>query len=451
MVTCRILAAQPDSTFRENTMQSIVIVGGGVAGLELATRLGRRFGGKHKDRVILIDSAPTHFWKPLLHAVAAGTIDPAAHTIDYARQAIDNHFRFVCGEVIQVDRSRRSLTIRSRLHHDADGDSVIAYDRLILAYGSATNFFGIPGAEEHCLSLDSVASAEAFRKRFLGLCVEAGRRNDLSADDAGPLLDIVIVGAGPTGIELAADLRHTVDTLAHYGLSGLVSSRQVHIRIVERGKRVLPSLDARASALATRKLQAMGIEVCLDTAVARVSEDQVLTTDGRRFPAAITVWAAGVKGSAFSASLNIALNRDQQVVVDSKLRSLTDPEIYAMGDCCTLQNPDKTAVAPPSAQAARQQAIYLAKLLTAESPDSRPAFHYRDYGTLVSLGRSDAVGVLRRAIGSYSVRVEGTFALAMYKLTYQRHVMGHLGLLRMCGNVLARWCRSKMVMPVRWH
>jgi NADH dehydrogenase len=89
-------------------MQSIVIVGGGVAGLELATRLGRRLGPRNRDRIVLIDSAPTHFWKPLLHAVAAGTIDPAEHTIDYARQAIDNHFTFVCGEVVEVDRPRRT-------------------------------------------------------------------------------------------------------------------------------------------------------------------------------------------------------------------------------------------------------------------------------------------------------------------------------------------------------
>jgi NADH dehydrogenase len=441
-------------------MQSIVIVGGGVAGLELATRLGRQLGARHKDRVILIDSAPTHFWKPLLHEVAAGTLDPASHTIDYARQAIDNHFTFMCGEVVQVDRARHTLMVRSRFDDaDGDGDSghtVIGYDRLVLAYGSVTNFFGIPGAEQHCLSLDSVERAEAFRKRFLNLCEAAGRRRQAHTNSAAPQpdiarLDIVIVGAGPTGIELAADLRHTVDTLAHYGLSGLAAPHQVRIRIVERGPQVLPSLDAQASSLAVRKLEAMGIEVCTDTAIAEVREDEVETTDGRVFTAAITVWAAGVKGPDFSTHLNVLLNRGNQVLVDNRLRSLSDPDIHAMGDCCTLQNPDKTAMAPPSAQAARQQAIYLARLLTHKTPDLLPGFQYRDYGTLVSLGRGDAVGILRRAIGNRHLRVKGTFALAMYKLTYQRHVMGHLGLVRMCANVLARWFRSKMLMPVRWH
>ena len=427
-------------------MQSIVIAGGGVAGLELATRLGRRLGPRHKDRVILVDSAPTHFWKPLLHEVAAGTIDPASHTIDYARQAIDNHFTFVCGEVVRVDRAARTLTVRRRFDDGDAADTRIDYGRLVLAYGSVTNFFGIPGAQEHCLALDSVERAEAFRRRFLQLCEAAGRRPGTAG-----LLDIVIVGAGPTGIELAADLRHTVDTLARFGLSGLAAPHQVRIRIVERGPQVLPSLDAQASSLALRKLAAMGIEVCTDTAVAEVRANEVATTDGRVFPAAITVWAAGVKGPDFSTSLGILLNRVNQALVDGQLRSLNDPDIHALGDCCAQQDPDKTAVAPPSAQAARQQAIYLAGLLTHAAPQQLPGFRYRDYGTLVSLGRGDAVGILRRAIGRHNLRVKGGFALAMYKLTYQRHVMGHLGPVRMCANVLARWCRSKMLMPVRWH
>jgi NADH dehydrogenase len=431
-------------------MQSIVIVGGGVAGLELATRLGRRLGANHKSRIVLIDSAPTHFWKPLLHAVAAGTVDPASHTIDYARQAMENHFSFVCGEVAHIDRMRCTLTVRSRFDGAEGADTVIGYDRLVLAYGSVTNFFGVPGAAEHCLSLDSLDHAEAFRQRFLGLCAALGQRKGPGAP-ARPPLDIVIVGAGPTGIELAAGLRHTADTLARYGLSGLASRHQVHIRIVERGPQVLPSLDGQASNLAVRKLRAMHVDIRTGTAVAEVCEDKVVTTDGRVFPAAITVWAAGVKGSAFGACLNVAMNRNDQVLVDGWLRSLSDPHIYAMGDCCALLNPDKSMMAPPSAQAARQQAIFLASLLTHETPEAHPSFRYRDYGTLVSLGRAGAVGVLRRALGRHHVRVKGRFALALYELTYQRHVMGHLGPLQMCGNLLARWCRSKMLMPVRWH
>jgi NADH dehydrogenase len=378
-------------------MQSIVIVGGGVAGLELATRLGRRLGPRCKARVILIDSAPTHFWKPLLHEVAAGTIDPASHTIDYARQAIDNHFTFVCGEVVQVDRARHALTVRSRHHDGAGGDSVIGYGRLVLAYGSVTNFFGIPGAEQHCLALDSVERAEAFRRRFLQLCEAAGRRRHADADGAARQLDIVIVGAGPTGIELAADLRHTVDTLAHYGLSGLAAPHQVRIRIVERGPQVLPSLDAQASSLAVRKLAAMGIEVCTDTAVAEVRDDAVATTDGRLFPAAITVWAAGVKGPDFSTHLNVLLNRGNQVLVDGQLRSLTDPQIFALGDCSTLQNPDKSAMAPPSAQAApaRKRQVRAGDV-QADLPASRDgpprcAAHVRQRpGALVPLEDADA-------------------------------------------------------------
>lgn len=105
----------------------------------------------------------------------------------------------------------------------------------------------------------------------------------------------------------------------------------------------------------------------------------------------------------------------------------------------------------PSTQAARQQAIYLAALLTHKISDRLTAFRYRDYGTLVSLGRADVVGVLRRAIGNRRLLVKGTFALTMYELSYHRHLMSHHELGRMCGSLLARWFRSKTLMPVRWH
>ncbi|WP_026355218.1 NAD(P)/FAD-dependent oxidoreductase [Massilia niastensis] len=437
-------------------MESIVIVGGGVAGLDLATRLGRQPGAGKKGRVVLVDSAATHFWKPLLHAVAAGTIDPGNHYIDYAKQAFDNGFDFVRGEVVGIDREARSLTIRSRFQDVMETHTVIAYDRLVLALGSVTNFFAIPGAEQHCLSLDSVAQAEAFRRRFLNHCAAAGQRGqsrnaaDKAASDA-PLLDIVIVGAGPTGIELAADLRHTVDTLVRYRLSALDSPAQVRIRIIERSKQLLPSLDPSLALIASEKLKALGIEIHTETAVSRVTDKEVFTTDGQVFPAAITVWAAGVKGPDFSSHLGVALNRNNQILVDEQLRTLDDPHIHAMGDCCSLLHQDKKTMIPPSAQAARQQSVFLSRLLTRRAPAATPGFQYRDYGSLVSLGRYGAVGTLRRAIGNRHLHLRGAIASLMYLLIYERHVVAVIGPVRTFGHIMARRFRSKLLMPVKWH
>jgi NADH dehydrogenase len=423
-------------------MQSIVIVGGGVAGLELATRLGRTLGKRGKGRIVLVDRAPTHFWKPLLHSVAAGTIDPAMHHIDYARQSMDNGFEFVCGDVVNVDRGGQALTVRRHLPQAASTEIVLAYDRLVLSFGAVTNFFGVPGAAEHCLSLDTVEQAETFRKRFLDRC--------LAADMARDSLDIVIVGAGPTGVELAADLRHTVETLVRYRVSKPDFKRDVRIRIVERAGRLLPGLDPAVSAGAASKLAAIGIEICTDTAVAEVTDAAVLTTDGRRFPSAITVWAAGVKGSSLATQLGLGLNRNQQIQTDKHLQTLDDPHVFAMGDCSSIVNP-RSKVVPPSAQAARQEAIFLASHLLRREGARKPSFRYRDYGALVSLGPFGTVGILLRAIGSRHVRVSGAVARLMYMWSYQRYVMFNLGTVRTLGQMLARWMLSKTATPIKWQ
>lgn len=422
-------------------LETIVIVGGGVAGLDLATRLGRQLGRAGKARIVLVDGAPTHFWKPLLHAVAAGIADPANYQIDYARQAADNAFEFVCGRVVDIDRTARRLRVAVHAPYAADTRRVLRYDRLVLSLGSVTNFFGVAGAERYCLSLDSVAQAEAFRQRFLRLCASSAQEN---------VLDIVIVGGGPTGVELAADLRDTVDLLVRYRLSALGSARQVRIRIIERSARLLSALDASVSLAATRQLEKLGIEVCTGTSVSRVTEREVLATDGRSFPAAITVWAAGVKGPDFSTRLGLRLNENSQILVDEQLRTLDDPRIHAMGDCCCMRRAQGTAMFPPSAQAARQQSAFLFQLLT-RTGDAPRRFHYRDYGALVTLGRHGTVGILLRAIGKRDLRVKGALARMIYRMTYEGYVLANVGVAHMLGRVLARWLRSKMLMPVKWH
>jgi NADH dehydrogenase len=424
-------------------MQTIVIAGGGVAGLELATRLGRDLGRSRKARIVLVDSAPTHFWKPLLHSVAAGTIDPAHYHVDLARQAIDNHFEFLCGEVVDVDRANRSLSIRARLPHALGRESTLRYDRLVVSFGSVTNFFGIPGAEAHCLSLDGVEQAEAFRRRFLSLC---------SATSGGaPVVNIVIVGAGPTGVELAADLRHTVDTLVRYRLNALESPCQVRITIIERGPRLLPTLDPALSEAAACKLRELGIEIRTNTSVSQVTAGHVMTADDEVHPAEIAVWAAGVQGPSINTRLGVALNRNKQVLVDAQLRAVDDAHIHAMGDCSAMQVSDSTAMVPPSAQAARQQAVFLHRVIARPQRSAGAAFRYRDQGTLVSLGQYGAVGMLRQAVGERYLNVQGAVAKAMYKVAYERYVMANLGPARMLAQMLVRWVRSRWLMPVKWH
>ncbi len=455
-------------------MQTIVIVGGGAGGLELATRLGDDAGKAGKARIVLVDRWPAHFWKPLLHTVASGKRDAHAAQVEYAAQASEHGFEFQRGEVLGVDREARRIDLAPRLADDGAEllpARSLGYDKLVLALGSVTNFFGVPGAAEHVLTLDDVPQAEAFQKRFIDGCIQASARNaagrdradmgaDTGADTGADLegLDIVIVGGGATGVELAAELSHSALTLARYKVHALDPVRHVRIRIVERGALLLPHLHPRLSKRAARHLRSLGIKICTDTAVERVDANAVVDNEGRVFPSSITLWAAGVEAPAICATLGLTVNRLRQIAVTPSLQSPDDPAIYAIGDCASFVCPIKGTV-PPRAQAAHQQAMFLAQVLgqpeldksADKSADKRAGFAYRDYGSLVSLGPLAAVGVLTGTIGGRKLQVGGPLARWLYGLMYRKHLMALHGFVRMAARTVADWIGEKISPSVRLH
>lgn len=428
-------------------MQTIVIAGGGAGGLELATRLGDTLGKSGRARIILVDRSPAHFWKPLLHTVASGKLDPQVHQIDYSAQAAEHGFHFVCGEVEQVDRQRRLLHVGP--WRAADGNEMqparaIPYDRLVLAFGAVTNFYGTPGAAEHALTLDHVQDAERFRRRFIAACMQASSR------PAYTPVNIVIIGGGATGVELAAELSHAVRELGRYRVHSLDPDGDVRVRLLERGERLLPQLNPRLSRRAARHLHALGVEVCTGASVARIEADGVHDEAGSFHPSDITLWAAGVEAPQVCARLGLSLNRLRQVMVTPSLQTVDDPRIFALGDCSSHMCPVKGAALPPRAQVAHQQALFLAELLARDWPADLPQFRYRDYGSLVSLGPFAAVGSLAAATGR-EVLVGGWMARVLYRLMYQKHVLALHGFARMATHTLAHWIRTKVTPPVRLH
>ncbi|NEX64074.1 NAD(P)/FAD-dependent oxidoreductase [Noviherbaspirillum galbum] len=433
-------------------MQTIVIIGGGAGGLELATRLGDSLGKRNKARIVLVDRHPTHFWKPLLHTVASGKLDPQAHQIAYSAQAAEHGFQFICGEATRIDRTKRCIHLAA-LRGDDGGEIVPArtlpYDRLVLAFGAVTNFYGVPGAARHCLTLDSVEDAETFRRRFLLSCMQASAR---AADGSGDgRVDLVIVGGGATGVELAAELNHTVRTLARYNVHSLDPAKGVRIRLLERGERLLPHLNPALSRRATRHLQRMGIEVCTGTAVASVEHDAVIDGSGVRHPADMSLWAAGVEAPALCTTLGLPLNRIKQIIVTPSLQTVDDPNVFAIGDCASHVSPASGIAVPPRAQVAHQQAMFLAEVLARPSGDALPHFRYRDYGSLVSLGPFAAVGVLIGGLSGREMLVGGTMARLMYGMLYHKHVLSLRGFARTVAQGVAHWIRTKITPPVRLH
>lgn len=436
-------------------MQTIVIVGGGAGGLELATRLGESMGRKGRAQVVLVDRSPTHFWKPLLHTVASGTRDPQVFQLEYSAQAAEHGFTFVHGELRSLDRERRTIEVAP--YSPADLEQVlpvrtIAYSRLVLALGAVTNFFSVPGAAEHVCTLDSVREAKNFNRRFVSACVQASARNTEQGRQWGvkQRVDVVIVGGGATGVELAAELSFSARALAKYKVHTLDPVRDVRITIVERGKVLLGHLPATQSARAEAYLNTLGIAVRTGTAVTLVDADAVHIDGGAALPSSLTLWAAGVEGPAMSATLGLALNGNKQIMVTPTLQTVEDPNVFALGDCASFVCPVKGA-APPRAQVAHQQAMFLAFALGRREDGALPQFRYRDYGSLVSLGPVSAVGVLLGVSLGRQLAVSGAVATLLYALMYQKHLMALHGFVRAAGVTVADWLRKRVSPPVKLH
>ena len=444
------------ATDRAPRVPRIVIVGGGAGGLHLATRLGDTVGRRGQADVVLVDRYPTHFWKPLLHEAASGHRDPASHTIEYAAQAKRHGFRFVQGALQRVDRAARTATIAAV--HDADGTEILPqreldYDDLVLAVGSVTNFFNVPGAARHALPLENLDQAEDFRRKFLAACTKANHLAEQQPARRAAPICINVIGAGATGVELAAALRHAIQQLTTYRFKALVSARDVHIRLIEGGPRILPALDERLSGKMHAQLRTLNVDVLTETRVAEVGADAVTTATGERLASDITIWAAGVAGPAILRELgDIALNRSNQVIVTDTLQTPDDPHVYAFGDCAACPSADASGFLPPRAQVAHQQAVYLGEALVRRLA-GKPVtgFTFRDAGTVVSLGQAGAVYQGDLGVRSRSLIVDGLAAIGLYKFLYRKHLFSVYGLKRALFQSLSHWLQSRNQPSIKLH
>jgi len=407
----------------------IVIVGGGAGGLELATRLGRTLGRKGRAQVTLVDANLTHIWKPLLHEVAAGSLNSSEDELNYVAQAKWNHFQFQLGRMSGLDRATKRIQLAATL--DEDGRELLPartldYDTLVLAIGSTTNDFGTAGAAQHCIFLDTREQAERFHKQLLTHYLRAHARQ--GEDDQ---ISVAIVGAGATGVELSAELHHAAQELAAYGLTG-IQPENMRITLIEAGPRVLPALPERISQPVHRTLEKLGVRVMVGSPVSEVTAEGLKTASGEFIPASLKVWAAGIRASSLLKDLDgLESNRINQLVVRPTLQTTRDDNIFAFGDCaaCPLGDGSERNV-PPRAQAAHQQASLLAKSLVARL-DGKPLGEYRytDYGSLISLSRFSAVGNLMGNLMG-SVKLEGWLARMFYISLYRMHQMALYGVTR---------------------
>ncbi len=434
-------------------LHRIVVVGGGAGGLELVTRLGDSLGKQGRADVALVEKARTHLWKPLLHEVAAGSMDVSRHELDYLAQAYWHGFRFRFGEMIGLDRARGLVQLAAKF--DEEGRAItplraIPYDTLVIAVGSVSNDFGTPGVKEHAICLDTPEEAQRFNRRLINACLRAHTQ----AEPVRPgQLHVAIIGAGATGTELSAELHRTLRGVVAFGLDKIDPDKDIKITLIEGADRIVPALPPRLSEATRNLLGKLGVVVRTGARVTSVDAEGVHLADGGFIPSELVVWAAGVRGPDVLKNLDgLEASASGQLVVRPTLQTTRDDNIFAMGDCAYLVPEGEQRPVPPRAQAAHQQASHLLKQIKRRlAGEPVQPFVYHDFGSLVSLGEFSTVGSLMGFLAGKGMLVEGYVARLMYRSLYKMHETALHGPVKVGLDTVARLLTRRTEPHVKLH
>jgi NADH:ubiquinone reductase (H+-translocating) len=435
----------------------IVIVGGGAGGLELATRLGKAYGRGNKVIVTLVDKNRTHIWKPKLHEIASGSMDFGDHEVDYMAQAHWNHFTFRIGELKGLERANKTIDLYPYL--DSDGSPVtpiqqIEYDTLVVCVGSLSNDFGTQGVKEFALKLETQHDAKQFHSKMVNACIRAHHQKEVIHKRQ---LHVAIIGAGATGVELAAELHRTTREVVAFGLDRIDPEKDIKVSLIEAAERILPALQPRFSLATEDLIKKLGVQVFTSSKVMEVMSNGIRLADGRVLESELVVWAAGVKAPDFLKDLGgLETNRINQLVVLDTLQTTRDIDIFALGDCAACPCPDEDGgrggIVPPRAQAAHQQASHLFEQIKRRlSNKSLRPYRYKDFGSLVSLGKFSTVGNMMGGLIGKNLMIEGYFAKLMYLSLYKLHELAIHGFIKTSLYTFARMITKQTNPTVKLH
>ncbi|EDM68769.1 NADH dehydrogenase, FAD-containing subunit [Moritella sp. PE36] len=398
----------------------IVIIGGGAGGLLLATKLGRKQGKQNQAKITLIDSSGHHIWKPLLHKLVGGGLNQPADKLDYRRHGNTNGYQFLHASLDSINRQGKNLSYQI-IDDDNKALERLNYDYLVIAIGSQANDFGTPGAAEHCQFLDCTHQAQQLRNSL-----QQALTDTTSADT----LNVNIVGAGATGVELAAELTKM----------GKQYSCQLSVNLLEASERILPALSQDIAQLSTHSLTNIGVNVIVNTRVNAVQSNGLTTAEGQHYPATFNIWSAGIIAPKLLRTLDgLETDNNNRLHVNSNLSTTLDRNVFAIGDCCAcLQTNGKTV--PARAQAARQMADYLAiTLFEIQAGKTTKPFVFDDKGSIISISRFNAFGILKKG-----PILRGRIARYTYNALYRTHQKALFGLYSTGLIILADWLRSRI-------
>ncbi len=439
---------------RQSDKHHIVVVGGGAGGLELATQLGHKLGRKGKAHITLVDKSRTHIWKPLLHEIAAGSMDTGRHELEYQAQGHWHGFKYRYGEMIGIDRNLKRVHLAETI--DEEGrqitpDRWLPYDTLVVAIGSVSNSFGTPGVKENAIMLDTPEQAERFNRRLLNACVRANAQ-------PGPVrpgqLHVAIVGAGATGTELSAELHSSLRGLVAFGLDKIDPEKDIKITLIEASPRILMALPERMSNAVSEVLRGLDVEIRTNSFVTEVTNEGIKLKSGDFIPSELVVWAAGVKGPEVLTNLDgLEVTKTNMLIVRETLQTTKDDNVFALGDCAHCVLPGDEKPLPPRAQTAHQESSHLVKQLQRRVAGETvlAPFKYMDFGSLVSLGHYSTVGSLMGFVQGKSMRIEGWFAKMMYRSLYKMHETALHGPVKVTLDTLSRLLTRRTEPQVKLH
>lgn len=423
-----------------NNLQNkrILILGAGFAGIYAAINISRRLRKRKDIEICLVDGNRYHLFKPMLHEVATGSVDPT-HIIQPIRTIMKGRgFSFIEGIVQRIDLTERKVYLCSECAYCSKVKEMniaefdiprpclkplkrkeLEYNYLVLALGGMPNFYKIPGVEEFAFPLYSLEDAVRIREHVSRAFEIADHIED--SETRKRLLTFVVAGAGPTGIELITELH---DWIYHNLVKNFenVAEGDPRLVLVEAGHDVLPFSAENIRTVANKAMSEMRIEIMVDSPVLSLAKNlvEIGGKNPRKIDTSTLVWAAGVKGNELIEKLDVEKDRIGRVVVDETLQVRGFQGVYAIGDCAHFQAEGHDYPLPQTGQVAVQEAVCLVENIVRDI-DGRPkkAFSYRELGSMVSLGERTAVSNIFGYIG-----LSGFMGWLTWKLVYLKHLMG---------------------------
>lgn len=381
----------------------ILILGSGFGGLYTALRLEKKLRRYPDVELTLVNRENFFLFTPMLHEVAAGDLD-LTHIVNPVRKLL-RRTHFFNGDIKRIDLKERRVIVA---HADDRHDHELPYDYLVLALGSVTNFYKLPGLAENALTMKSLSDAIRLRSRLIKNLEEADF--ECACEDRSPLLTVVVAGGGFAGVETIASVNDFVREAIEFYPK--LSEKDLRIVLIEATDVILPELGPQLGAYARKKLARRGVQFLMNTAVKSVSNGQVNLSDGTSLRTNMLIWTAGVSPNPLLDMLNCSKERGR--LVTNEFLEVTDyPGVWALGDCAAVPDPSTGKSCPPTAQhAIRQGKIAAHNILAAIRGSSRKPFEFKTIGALATIGRRTGVA---RIMG---VNFSGFIAWWMWRTIY---------------------------------